>query len=104
MNYAQNELCTVFERVNVYGITKLIFCLLMEDENIAFPGGYLYFAEHFGHKNYNHIWKMPSVLLAESLAVDLEGKIFIGYLIFLVYIYFSFIMCFLYYFRAGTMA
>lgn len=46
----------------------------MDDSNIAFTGGISYFAEHFGHEKHNLIWKMPSVLLSESLAVELEGK------------------------------
>lgn len=46
----------------------------MDENNIAFTGGISYFAEHFGHEKHNTIWKMPSVLLQESMAVELEGK------------------------------
>lgn len=44
------------------------------DDNIAICGGVAYFAEHFAHEKYNSIWKMPSVLLSDSLAFELEGK------------------------------
>lgn len=44
------------------------------DDNIAICGGVAYFAEHFAHKKYNSIWKMPSVLLTESLTLELEGN------------------------------
>lgn len=47
----------------------------MED-NIAICGGIAYFAEHFAHEKYNSIWKMPSVLLTDSLTLELEGKFY----------------------------
>lgn len=73
------ELNTMFIK-NFYHKVNIIswqFLLKQMDENIAISGGVAYFAEHFAHKKYNFIWKMPSVLLADSITLQLQGETFL---------------------------